>query len=260
MEDKRPAIKDKIKELFGDEPVAEPEPAGAPPAPAPAPEPEPAVVEEPAARAEVEAQVEPNGAAAAAAVEAPEAEAPPEAEVPRDPRLRWFVIHTYSGYENKVKTNLERRTKTMHGKGGERIAQVLVPTEKEKEIKGGKRREVDRKIYPGYVLVEMVMDDDSWYVVRNTPGVTGFVGSGTRPVALEDQEVKRLLKQIHDETPKYRINFQKGSMVRITTGPFMDFTGQVDDVMVEKEKVRVLVSIFGRSTPVELNFGDVEKV
>ena len=250
MEDKRPAIKDKIKELFGDEPVAEPEPA-------PAPEPEPAVVEEPAAKAEVEAHVDPDGEAA---VEAPEAETPPEAEAPRDPRLRWFVIHTYSGYENKVKTNLERRTKTMHGKGGERITQVLVPTEKEKEIKGGKRREVDRKIYPGYVLVEMVMDDDSWYVVRNTPGVTGFVGSGAKPVALEDQEVKRLLKQIHDETPKYRINFQKGSMVRITTGPFMDFTGQVDDVMVEKEKVRVLVSIFGRSTPVELNFGDVEKV
>ncbi|HET6781495.1 MAG TPA: transcription termination/antitermination protein NusG [bacterium] len=248
MEDKRPVIEDKIKELFGDEPVAEPEPA---------PAPEPAVVEEPAARAELEVQVEPNGEAA---VEAPEAEAPIEPEAPRDPRLRWFVIHTYSGYENKVKTNLERRTKTMHGKGGEKIAQVLVPTEKEKEIKGGKRREVDRKIYPGYVLVEMVMDDDSWYVVRNTPGVTGFVGSGARPVALEDQEVKRLLKQIHDETPKYRINFQKGSMVRITTGPFMDFTGQVDDVMVEKEKVRVLVSIFGRSTPVELNFGDVEKV
>jgi len=250
MEGKRPAIEDKIKELFGDEPVAEPEPA-------PAPEPEPAVVEEQAAKAEVEAHVEPDGDAA---VEAPGAETPPEAEAPRDPRVRWFVIHTYSGYENKVKTNLERRTKTMHGKGGEKITQVLVPTEKEKEIKGGKRREVDRKIYPGYVLVEMVMDDDSWYVVRNTPGVTGFVGSGAKPVALEDQEVKRLLKQIHDETPKYRINFQKGSMVRITTGPFMDFTGQVDDVMVEKEKVRVLVSIFGRSTPVELNFGDVEKV
>lgn len=248
MDDKRPAIEDKIKELFGDEPVAEPEPA-------PAPEPEPPVVEEPVAQAEVEVRAEPDGEAV---VEAPEEEAVPEA--PRDPRLRWFVIHTYSGYENKVKTNLERRTKTMHGKGGEKIAQVLVPTEKEKEIKGGKRREVDRKIYPGYVLVEMVMDDDSWYVVRNTPGVTGFVGSGARPVALEDQEVKRLLKQIHDETPKYRINFQKGSMVRITSGPFMDFTGQVDDVMVEKEKVRVLVSIFGRSTPVELNFGDVEKV
>src|SRR5438445_221786 len=111
-----------------------------------------------------------------------------------------------------------------------------------------------------HVLVDMIMDDDSWYVVRNTPGVTGFVGSGARPVPLEDQEVKRLLKQLRDETPKYRITFQKGSQVRITSGPFMDFTGVVDEVMVEKEKVRVLVSIFGRATPVELNFGQVEKV
>lgn len=190
----------------------------------------------------------------------PEPEPAPEIEAPKDPRIKWFVIHTYSGYENKVKTNLERRMKTMHGKGGEKIAQVLVPTEKEKEIKGGKRREVDRKIYPGYVLVEMIMDDDSWYVVRNTPGVTGFVGSGARPVPLEDQEVRKLLKQLRDETPKYRISFQKGSQVRITSGPFMDFTGLVDEVMVEKEKVRVLVSIFGRATPVELSFGQVEKV
>lgn len=249
MEDKAPTLEDKIKELFGDEPAPEPEPV------AEAPKPEAVFEEEPE---QVEAEAAPQETPKVEA-EAP-AEAPAEAEAPRDPRLRWFVIHTYSGYENKVKTNLERRTKTMHGKGGEKVAQVLVPTEKEKEIKGGKRREVDRKIYPGYVLVEMVMDDDSWYVVRNTPGVTGFVGSGARPVSLEDQEVKRLLKQIHDETPKYRINFQKGSMVRITSGPFMDFTGQVDDVMVEKEKVRVLVSIFGRSTPVELNFGDVERV
>ncbi|HEY3247671.1 MAG TPA: transcription termination/antitermination protein NusG [bacterium] len=215
-------MEDKFKEIFADEPEA------------------PAVEEAP----------EPQ---AAVAVEAEEAEAP------RDPRVKWYVIHTYSGYENKVKTNLERRTKTMHGQGGERIVQVLVPTEKEKEIKGGKRREVDRKIYPGYVLVEMIMEDDSWYVVRNTPGVTGFVGSGTRPVPLDDAEVKRLLKQLRDETPKYRISFQKGSVVRITQGPFQDFTGVVDEVMVEKEKVRVLVSIFGRATPVELSFGQIEK-
>ena len=120
---------------------------------------------------------------------------------------------------------------SMRSQGGEKILQVLVPTEKEKEIKGGKRREVDRKIYPGYVLVEMIMEDDSWYVVRNTPGVTGFVGSGTRPVPLDDQEVKKLLKQLRDETPKYRITFQKGSQVRITSGPFMDFTGVVDEVI-----------------------------
>jgi transcriptional antiterminator NusG len=185
---------------------------------------------------------------------------PAEPEAPKDPRIKWFVIHTYSGYENKVKSNLERRMQSMRSQGGEKIAQVLIPTEKEKEIKGGKRREVDRKIYPGYVLVEMIMDDDSWYVVRNTPGVTGFVGSGARPVPLDDTEVRQLLKQLRDETPKYRITFQKGSTVRITSGPFMDFTGSVDEVMLEKEKVRVLVSIFGRSTPVELNFGQVEKV
>lgn len=215
-----PKMEEKIKEIFADEPP-----------------PEPAAVEEslPAAETAVEEQ-------------------------PRDPRAQWFVIHTYSGYENKVRNNLERRRQSMRTQGGEKIFQVLVPTEKEKEIKGGKRREVDRKIYPGYVLVEMIMDDDSWYVVRNTPGVTGFVGSGARPVPLDDQEVKRLLRQLRDETPKYRISFQKGSQVRITSGPFMDFTGVVDEVMVEKEKVRVLVSIFGRATPVELNFGQVEKV
>lgn len=216
-------MEDKIKEIFADEPQA------------------PAVEEAPEPPAAVAVETE-------------------EAEAPRDPRVKWYVIHTYSGYENKVKTNLERRMKTMHGQGGERIVQVLVPTEKEKEIKGGKRREVDRKIYPGYVLVEMIMEDDSWYVVRNTPGVTGFVGSGARPVPLDDAEVKRLLKQLRDETPKYRITFQKGSVVRITQGPFQDFTGVVDEVMVEKEKVRVLVSIFGRATPVELSFGQIEKV
>src|SRR5438876_298819 len=178
-----PTVEQKIKEIFADEP--EPEPAPAP--------------------------------------EAAAAEVATEVEKPRDPRAKWFVIHTYSGYENKVRTNLERRTQSMRSQGEEKILQVLVPTEKEKEIKGGKRREVDRKIYPGYVLVEMIMEDDSWYVVRNTPGVTGFVGSGARPVPLEDQEVKKLLKQLRDETPKYRITFQKGSQVLITCGPFMEF-------------------------------------
>lgn len=210
-----------------------------------------------AAREAAEAEAKAAEAAAQAAEAAVEA---PAEEAPRDPRIKWFVIHTYSGYENKVKSNLERRMQSMRSQGGEKISQVLVPTEKEKEIKAGKRREVDRKIYPGYVLVEMIMDDDSWYVVRNTPGVTGFVGSGARPVPLDDAEVRQLLKQLRDETPKYRITFQKGSTVRITSGPFADFTGVVDEVMLEKEKVRVLVSIFGRATPVELNFGDVEKV
>ncbi|MDR7556839.1 MAG: transcription termination/antitermination protein NusG [Armatimonadota bacterium] len=183
---------------------------------------------------------------------------------PRDPRRKWFVIHTYSGYEAKVKSNLERRIASMGMK--EKIFQVLIPTEKEKEIKAGKRREVDRKIFPGYVLVEVLVDEkgelenDTWYVIRNTPGVTGFVGSGTRPIPLEDREVRQLLRQLRDETPKYRITYQKGSPVRITSGPFMDFTGVVDEIMMEKEKVRVLVSIFGRETPVELDFGQVEKL
>lgn len=188
----------------------------------------------------------------------------PEEVVARDPRLKWYVIHTYSGYEAKVKSNLERRIASMNMK--DKIFQVLIPTEKEKEIKGGKRREVDRKIFPGYVLVEVRVDEkgelenDTWYVVRNTPGVTGFVGSGNRPIPLDEREVRTLLRQLRDETPKYRITYQKGSPVRITSGPFMDFTGLVDDLMPEKEKVRVLVSIFGRETPVELDFGQVEKL
>ncbi len=163
-----------------------------------------------------------------------------------------------------MKSNLERRIASMNMK--DKIFQVLIPTEKEKEIRGGKRREVDRKIFPGYVLVEVRVDErgdlenDTWYVVRNTPGVTGFVGSGLRPIPLEDKEVRTLLRQLRDETPKYRITYQKGASVRITSGPFMDFTGTVDEIMMEKEKVRVLVSIFGRETPVELDFGQVEKL
>lgn len=187
-----------------------------------------------------------------------------EAAAPRDPRLKWFVIHTYSGYEAKVKSNLERRIGSMNVR--DKIFQVLIPTEKEKEIKGGKRREIDRKIFPGYVLVEVKVDEkgelenDAWYVIRNTPGVTGFVGSGAKPIPLEDREVRTLLRQLRDETPKYRITYQKGAPVRITSGPFQDFTGLVDEIMLEKEKVRVLVSIFGRETPVELDFGQVEKL
>ncbi|MDR7545462.1 MAG: transcription termination/antitermination protein NusG [Armatimonadota bacterium] len=189
---------------------------------------------------------------------------PEEVTAPRDPRIKWFVIHTYSGYEAKVKSNLERRIASMNMK--DKIFQVLIPTEKEKEIKGGKRREIDRKIFPGYVLVEVKTNDegelenDAWYVIRNTPGVTGFVGSGARPIPLEDKEVRALLRQLRDETPKFRITYQKGSPVRITSGPFQDFTGLVDEIMMEKEKVRVLVSIFGRETPVELDFGQVEKL
>jgi len=171
---------------------------------------------------------------------------------------RWFVIHTYSGYENKVRTNLERRIDSMGQ--ADKIFRILVPTEDEIEIKDGKRRIAKKKVFPGYVLVEMIMDDDSWYVVRNTPGVTGFVGSGAKPLPLQDREVKAILKQLGDETPKFRITYQKGSAVRINSGPFMDFSGVVDEILPEKEKVRVLVSIFGRETPVELDFAQVEKI
>jgi transcriptional antiterminator NusG len=171
---------------------------------------------------------------------------------------RWFVIHTYSGYENKVRTNLERRIASMGQ--AEKIFRILVPTEDEIEIKDGKRRIAKKKVFPGYVLVEMIMDDDSWYVVRNTPGVTGFVGSGAKPLPLQDREVKAILRQLGDETPKFRITYQKGSAVRINSGPFMDFSGVVDEILPEKEKVRVLVSIFGRETPVELDFAQVEKI
>ncbi len=177
---------------------------------------------------------------------------------PADPRRRWYVIHTYSGYENKVKANLERRIASMNMQ--DKIFQVIVPTTDEIEIKEGKRRIAKRRIYPGYVLVEMIMDDDSWYVVRNTPGVTGFVGAGARPVPLDPEEVEMILGQMRGEAPRLRITYQKGDTVRITSGPFQEFTGVVEEILPEREKVRVRVSIFGRETPVELDFTQVEKV
>jgi transcriptional antiterminator NusG len=177
----------------------------------------------------------------------------------------WYVIHTYSGYENKVRTNLEHRIQTMDAK--DLIFQVVVPTEDEIEIRDGQRRTVARKMYPGYVLVQMIdmKEDDpessrAWFVVRNTPGVTGFVGSGTKPVALEPPEVKKILRQMRVEAPKVKVGFVVGQSVRIVDGPFMDFVGQVDDINLEKGKVKVLVSFFGRETPVELDFLQVERL
>ena len=173
----------------------------------------------------------------------------------------WFVIHTYSGYENKVKANLERR---IHSMGmSEKIFRVLVPMEDEVEFKDGKRKITPKKVFPGYVLVEMIMDDQSWYVVRNTQGVTGFVGSpgpGEKPVPLQEKEVKTILKQMGIEAPKLKIDFKKGDRVKVTSGPFFDFTGVVDEIQPEKERLRALISIFGRETPVELEFFQVEKV
>ncbi len=179
----------------------------------------------------------------------------------KNDRKHWYVIHTYSGYENKVKANLERRIHSMNMQ--DKIFRVLVPMEDEVEFKDGKRKITPKKVFPGYVLVEMDMDDQSWYVVRNTSGVTGFVGSpgaGEKPVPLQDKEVKTILKQMGIETPKLKIDFKKGDRVKVTSGPFFDFTGIVDEIQPEKEKVRALISIFGRETPVELEFYQIEKV
>ncbi len=195
-----------------------------------------------------------------------EREGEPESGAPRtrnakNDRKHWYVIHTYSGYENKVKANLERRIHSMNMQ--DKIFRVLVPMEDEVEFKDGKRKITPKKVFPGYVLVEMDMDDQSWYVVRNTSGVTGFVGSpgaGEKPVPLQDKEVKTILKQMGIETPKLKIDFKKGDRVKVTSGPFFDFTGIVDEIQPEKEKVRALISIFGRETPVELEFYQIEKV
>jgi transcriptional antiterminator NusG len=189
-----------------------------------------------------------------------EEEAEPAPRGKKDNR-NWFVVHTYSGYENKVKANLERRIHSMGMQ--DKIFRVLVPMEDEVEFKDGKRKITPKKVFPGYVLVEMIMDDQSWYVVRNTQGVTGFVGSpgpGEKPVPLQDKEVKTILKQMGIEAPKLKIDFKKGDRVKVTSGPFFDFTGVVDEIAPEKERLRALISIFGRETPVELEFFQVEKV
>jgi transcriptional antiterminator NusG len=177
----------------------------------------------------------------------------------------WYVIHTYSGYENKVKANLEHRIDSMDAK--DLIFQVVVPTEEEIEIRDGQRRTVEKKVFPGYVLVQIIelREDDpessrAWFVVRNTPGVTGFVGSGTRPTPLEVAEVKRILRQMKAEEPRVKVGFSVGQSVRVIDGPFMDFVGQVDEINLEKGRVRVLVSFFGRETPVELDFLQVERL
>ena len=170
----------------------------------------------------------------------------------------WYVIHSYSGYENKVKKNLEHRIESLGMQ--DKIFQVLVPTEDEIELKDGQRRTVERRIFPGYILVEMIMDEDSWYVVRNTPGVTGFVGSIRKPTPLRSRDVDRVLKRMRAESPRVKVTFRPGQKVRVCDGPFEDFVGAVDDIFPDKGKVRILVSFFGRETPVELDFLQVEKI
>ncbi|MBN1872961.1 MAG: transcription termination/antitermination factor NusG [Anaerolineae bacterium] len=198
---------------------------------------------------EVQPELEPVGVL-------PDPFAEDEEQGSKDERA-WFVIHCYSGYEQKVRYNLEQRIESMGMQ--EFIFQVVVPTVEEIEIRDGKRRTVERCLYPGYIMVQMTLTDDSWYVVRNTPGVTGFVGMGNTPTALRPEAVQNILRRMEAAAPQVRATFKLGQKVRIIEGPFADFIGMVDDIDEERTKVRVLVSFFGRETPVELDFLQVEK-
>jgi len=175
-----------------------------------------------------------------------------------DSEKRWFAVHTYSGYEDRVKKNLEQRIKFMDTHGD--VSRVEVPKVKEIEVKGGQRHDVEKKILPAYVLVEMKMNDQSWDIVRNTPGVTGFVSSGNKPTPLQPKEIDQILRQMALETPVVKVGFKKGQSVRVIDGPFIDTVGVVDEIIPDKGKVKVLLSLFGRETPVELDFLQVEKL
>ncbi|WP_010652109.1 transcription termination/antitermination protein NusG [Oceanobacillus massiliensis] len=173
----------------------------------------------------------------------------------------WYVVHTYSGYENKVKMNLEKRVETMGME--DKIFRVIVPEDEETEIKEGKKKVVKKKTFPGYVLTEMIMTDDSWYVVRNTPGVTGFVGSsghGAKPTPLMPGEIDVVLKRMGVAAPSVQVDFELKENVRVADGPFTDFTGSIEHIDIDKQKVKVHVNMFGRETPVELDFSQVEKL
>ena len=181
-----------------------------------------------------------------------------ESAEPSPDQPAWFVVHCYSGYENKVRHNLEQRIETMGMK--DKIFDVVIPTQEEIEVKEGKRRTVERHIFPGYVLVNMILSEESWYVVRNTPGVTGFVGMGTTPTPLRPEEVNQIIKRMEAEAPRVKASFKVGERVRIIDGPFNDFRGTVAEIDSERTKVRVMVSMFGRDTPVELDFLQVERL
>ena len=176
----------------------------------------------------------------------------------RDNLGEWYVVHTYAGYENKVKANLESRISSMNME--ERIFEVVIPMEDVMEIKGGKKQVVSRKVFPGYLLVRMYLDDDSWYVVRNTPGVTGFVGSGAKPTPLSEKEVSKILETKPVEKLKPRVEWQVGESVTVTSGPFAQLPGSIAEINPDQQKLKVLVSIFGRETPVELAFDQVQKL
>jgi transcriptional antiterminator NusG len=184
----------------------------------------------------------------------------PPAEVNANPNMKWYIIHTYSGFEKKVKESLESRIQAFGLQ--EKIGQVLIPTEPVTEIRGGKKYTVERMFYPGYVLVQMDMDDHVWHVVKSTPRVTGFVGTGQQPTPLSQDEVNQIVYRVDTgkDKPKIRVKFEKSETVRIIDGPFANFNGTVDEVNEDRETLKVMVTIFGRATPVELEFGQVEKV
>jgi len=171
---------------------------------------------------------------------------------------QWYAVHTYSGHENKVKTNIERRAESMNLK--DKVFRILVPTEAELRTRAGKRQEVQRKVFPGYVLIEMVLDEETWYLVKSTTGVTGFVTSGNKPVPLQEKEVQAILEAIEAPDRKPKVKWSKDEVVRVVSGPFTDFTGKIEEVNIQKEKLKVLISIFGRDTPVELDFSQVERL
>jgi transcriptional antiterminator NusG len=233
-----------------------PDPFGAEEAPSTPPEATEDAAE-PVAAEPVAEEPEPVPAAPVAAAE----EAPPAAHDPYAGPGDWYVVHTYAGYENKVKTNLESRIHTMQMEG--KIFNVHIPMEDVMEIKGGKKQVVQKKVFPGYLLVKMTYDNDSWYVVRNTPGVTGFVsaGTGSKPTPLSRREVEKILVVKKEEVkPQFRLGFEEGDVVRIISGPFADFNGTISEINVDQSKLKVLVNIFDRETPVELGFDQVSKV
>jgi transcriptional antiterminator NusG len=236
-------------------PVVPPMPAGIPSAPART-RAEPAAPQKGRGRRKAEMADADDEEALEAARRAAEERARIEAMIPAD--AKWYVIHTYAGYENKVKQNLEHRIESMGML--DQIFQVVVPIEEEVDIKDGQRRIVERKIFPGYVLVRMILSEESWGVVRNTPAVTGFVGSGTQPTALRPEDVDKILRRMEADEPTIRVTFRQGQNVRIVDGPFTDFHGIVDDIDMDRGKVRLMVNFFGRETPVELDFLQVEKV
>jgi transcriptional antiterminator NusG len=249
--DPAPVLPDATSTEPDDDP--DPEPVDAPPldaetepSPAPAPAPAPA-----------EAEPAPTAPTA----EAPAEDQPPPADDPFGGPGDWYVVHTYAGYENKVKTNLESRIHTMQME--DKIFRVHIPMEDVMEIKSGKKQVVQKKVFPGYLLVKMWYDNDSWYVVRNTPGVTGFVsaGTGSKPTPLSKREIEKILVVKKEEVkPQFRLGFEEGDVVRIISGPFADFNGTINEINVDQSKLKVLVNIFDRETPVELGFDQVSKV